>query len=69
MCILDDVKDRTYTGKLESFEEIGNDIGVLLTDVTICNLEGKVLQQYKELIYSCLRNDFKIGIINREVLQ
>ena len=67
VCIWDDVKDRTYTGKLESFEELGNDIGVLLINVTICNLEGKVLKQCEEFIYSCHRNDFKIEIINREV--
>ena len=67
VCIWDDVKDRTYKGKLKSFEEIKDDIGVLLEDVTICNLEGKVLQQYEKFIYSCQRNDFKIGIIKREV--
>ena len=67
VCIWDDVKDRTYTGKLKSFEEIKGEISVLLTDVTICNSEGEVLQQYAQFIYSCQRNDFKIGIINEEV--
>ena len=66
VCIWDDIKDRTYTGKLESFEEIKGEIGVLLTDVTISNLEGKILKQCKEFIYSCHRNDFKIEIIKRE---
>ena len=66
VCIWDDVKDRTYTGKLKSFEEIKGEIAVLLEDVTICNLEGLVLQQYERFIYSCQRNDFKIGIIKRE---
>ena len=69
VCIWDDVKDRTYTGKLKSFEEIKGEIAVLLSDVTICNSEGKVLAQYKEFIYSCQRNDFKIGIINEEVIK
>ena len=66
VCIWDDVKDRTYTGILESFEEIGIDITVLLNEVTICNSEGKELKQCKQFIYSCQRNDFKIEIINRE---
>ena len=69
VCIWDDIKDRTLTGKLKSFEEIGNDITVLLTDVTICNSEGKVLKQCKQFIYSCHRNDFKIEIINKEVVK
>ena len=66
VCIWDDVKGRTYAGKLKSFEEIKGEIAVLLEDVTICNSEGKVLQQFEEFIYSCQRNDFKIGITNRE---
>ena len=69
VCIWDDVKDRTYTGKLKSFEEIKGEIGVLLEDVTICNIDGKVLTEYEQFIYSCQRNDFKIGIIKREVIK
>ncbi len=67
--IWDDVKNRTYAGKLKSFEEIEDEISVLLEDVTICNIDGKVLAQFEEFIYSCQRNDFKIGITSREVVK
>ena len=67
--IWDDKNGRTYKGLLIGYIESKDLIEILLDNTTVCNLDGTVISNSKQFLYSCKKEDFKIEIINEEVTE
>ena len=61
--------DRSYVGGFVSLEENDNVIGVLLKNVTICNIGGNVIRETEQIICSILKSNFTIEIISQEAIK